>query len=695
MLDALFSPGRIAVMADSVGEGTVGRRLVERLVDGGFGGEVVVVCEGGGEVAGRTCVAEVGDAARKVDLALIALEAAGVKRAVGQAARAGAQAVVVASAGFRGTDPTAVELERGLVQECEQQGVGLLGPRSLGVINVHHRMNASGAAALPRPGGISIISQSGAVTVALLSWAARRRLGLAKVVCVGDKAGFSEVDLLKALTADPATTVIVAYLESIQSGRAFMKAAERAARHKPVIVLKAGVTPAGARAAAAHTGQLADANIAYGAAFRRSGVVHALTVEALLDYASAFERTPLPGGDRVAIVTTGGPGVLAADAVDRAGLRVVGGSGSESGDGDGDGGAPVEVSSDASPEQYTAAVDAVMADDDVDAVILALAPHAMAQPLEALRALCQRSADPNKSILASWLGGQELLGQVDDLVRCSLPDYPSPERAVAALKAMFDYAAWRKRPPRIVTRFPVNRRRVERILTHHLRSGQLELSEVRSKEVFRAYNFAVPQGGLATSGDEAVEIAERIGLPVVLKIDSPDIPHKTAAGALRLNLGNPEAVRDAFDLLMLRISQRLPDARVNGVFVEKMGFSGREVLLGMQRDPQFGPMLLFGLGGILVETMEDVSFNLAPITGEEAMQMLQTTRAYELLRGAPGHHGVDLRSIANGLQRISQLATDFPLIAELDISPFIVGDAGAEPYVADARIVLATEAPHG
>jgi acetate---CoA ligase (ADP-forming) len=692
MLDALFTPGRVAVMADAVGEGSVGRRLVERLVEGGFGGEVVVVCEGGGEVAGRACVGEVGDAAGPLDLALIAVEAAQVKRAVGRAARAGARAVVVTSGGFRGAGDAGEKLERGLVQECEQRGVGLLGPMSLGVINVQHRMNASGAPTLPQPGGISIISQSGALTVALLSWAARRRLGLAKVVCVGDKAGFSEVDLLRELTADPATTVIVAYLESIKSGRAFMKAAERAARHKPVIVLKAGVTPAGVRAAAAHTGQLADANIAYGAAFRRSGVVHALTVEALLDYASAFERAPLPGGDRVAIVTTGGSGVLAADAVDRAGLRVVGGAGNANGD------VPVEVRSDSAPEQYEAAVEAVRADDGVDAVILALAPHAMARPLDTLRALCQ-SADQSpwvsKPILASWLGGDELLGQIDDPVRCNFPDYPSPERAVAALQAMVDYAAWRRRPPRIVTRFPVNRRRVDRILTHHVRAGQLELSEVRSKEVFRAYNFAVPEGSLATSADEAVEIAERIGLPVVLKIDSPDIPHKTAAGALRLNLGNPEAVRDAFDLLMLRISERLPDARVNGVFVERMGFSGREVLLGMQRDPQFGPMLLFGLGGIVVETMEDVSFNLAPITGEEAMQMLQTTRAYELLRGAPGRHGVDLQSIANGLQRLSQLATDFPLIAELDISPFIVGDAGAEPYVADARIVLSTEAPHG
>lgn len=686
MFEALFTPARVAVIADSMSDDSVGRRLMEHLVAGGYAGDVVPVCEAGGEVVGRECLARAKDASGPVDLALITVEAAQVKRAVANAARAGARVVVVASAGFREAGPQGAELERDLAQECDQRDIGLLGPHSLGVIDVHHCMNASMAPALPRPGGISIISQSGAVSVALLSWADRRRLGLAKMICVGNKAGLSEVELLRALAWDPATTVIVAYLESISSGSAFMKAAQDAAQHKPVIVLKAGVTRAGVTAAAVHTGHLADANIAYGAAFRRSGVVHAPTAEALLDYASAFASAPLPRGDRVAIVTTGGPGVLAADAVELAGLQVVGGNGVSD--------APIEVLGDAPPERYMAAVEAARRDDDVAAVILALAPHVMTRPIATLRTLCQSPAE-GKPILACWMGGEDLLEQLDDRERCHLPDYPSPERAVAALKAMHDYAAWRRRPPRIVTRFAVNRRRVRRILTHQLRAGRLELSEVRSKEVFRAYNFAVPEGALATTGAEAVEIAERIGLPVVLKIDSPDIPQKTAAGALRLNLGNPGAVRDAFDLMMLRISQRLPEAQVNGVLVEKMGFSGREVVLGMQRDPQFGPMLLFGLGGIVVETMQDVSFHLAPITADEAMRMLEATRSYELLRGAPGQRGVDLLSIAGGLQRISQLATDFPQIRELDISPFVVGDGGVEPYVADARIVLDPEAAHG
>ncbi len=685
MLKALFVPARIAVIADTMEEGTRGRLLVERLVAGGFGGDVVPVCAGagGGEVVGRACVAKAKEAAGPVDLALITVAAAEAKRAVANAARAGARTVVVCRSGFRDGGPEGAKLEQALVKACEEREVGLLGPNSLGVMNVQHRMNASLAPVLPRAGGVSILSQNGAVSVALLSWAARRRLGLAKVVCVGNKAGLGEAELIRALAWDPATTVIVAYLESISSGSAFMKAAEDAAHHKPVIVLKAGVTPAGVRAAAAHTGQLADASIAYGAAFRRAGVVHATSVESLLDYAAAFARAPLPRGDRVAIVTAGGPGVLAADAVEKAGLRVVGGTD----------GAPVEVRPGASPEAYVAAVDAARGAKDVDSVILALAPHVMARPLQTLQALSRCSED-GVPVLASVLGGEELVTQLDDDQRCRMADYPSPERAVAALSVMHDYAAWRRRPPRIVARFPVNRRRVDRILTHQLRAGQLQLSEVRSKEVLRAYNFSVPKGALATTGAEAVEIAERIGLPVVLKVDSPDIPHKTAAGALRLNLGNTEAVHDAFDLIMLRISQRMPDVQINGVFVEKMGFSGREVVLGMHRDPQFGPMLLFGLGGTVVETMRDVSFHLAPITAEEALQMLESTRSYKLLDGAPGDHGVDLNAVANGLQRISQLATDFPQILEMDISPFVVGDEGVEPYAADARIVLDPEAPH-
>ncbi|MCF7958731.1 MAG: acetate--CoA ligase family protein, partial [Phycisphaerae bacterium] len=265
---------------------------------------------------------------------------------------------------------------------------------------------------------------------------------------------------------------------------------------------------------------------------------------------------------------------------------------------------------------------------------------------------------------------------------------PSPERAVGALKAMCDYVAWKERPERIVTRFPVNRRRVERIIARQTRNMNYQIGEAKAKEILRAYNFNVPVGRLAATSDEAVELAEEIGYPAAMKIASPDILHKSDMGGVKLGLGSPDAVRDAFDLMMLRIGQRAPGAQIDGVYLEKMCSSGREVIIGMTRDPQFGPMLMFGLGGIFVEVMKDVTFHLAPITAREAIQMLEGTRSFALLQGVRGQAGVDLEAIGSSLQRMSQLVTDFPQIVEMDINPLIVGPLGTTPVAADARITI-------
>ena len=311
----------------------------------------------------------------------------------------------------------------------------------------------------------------------------------------------------------------------------------------------------------------------------------------------------------------------------------------------------------------------------------------MTRPAETARAIA-KSHKGDKPVVVAFMGGTDVLPGRDELVAAGLPDYPSPERAVAALKALVEYAAWRRRPPRMVARFPVNRRRVERIITRRLRTNRLQIGEVKAKSILQAYGFQIPQGYLATNVGEAMEIAERIGYPVAMKIVSPDIIHKSDLGGVRLNVTSSEAVADAYDLMMLRTSQRAPEAWIEGIYVEKMLSRGLEVIIGMSRDPQFGPMLMFGLGGIFVEVMKDVTFYLAPITNDEAIQMLMATRSYEILKGKRGHKGVDLAGIANGLQRISQLTTDFPQIAELDINPFIVGEMGTEPVVADARMTL-------
>jgi len=348
---------------------------------------------------------------------------------------------------------------------------------------------------------------------------------------------------------------------------------------------------------------------------------------------------------------------------------------------------PIDVLGDADPQRYTIAVNAAEKDDSVDSIIVILTPHAMTRPAEtacAIAACCLGE----KPVLMVFLGSVDAMPERKELVNCNLPDYPSPERAVAALRAMHEYAAWRRRPARIVAHFPVNRHRVERIISRHLKTNHFQIGEVESKEILRAYDFNVPNGQVGNTPEEAVEVAERIGFSVAMKIVSPDVVHKSDVGGIKLGVSSPEEVRDTFELLMLRVNRRAPQARLNGIYVEKMCEHGLEVILGMTCDPKFGPMLMFGLGGIFVDVRKDVSCYLAPLTADEAMQMLLETRSYALLKGARAQADVDLSTITSGLQRISQLAIDFPQISELNINPFIVGSIGTKAMVVDARITL-------
>ncbi|NGO40312.1 acetate--CoA ligase [Limisphaera ngatamarikiensis] len=694
MLESLLSPNTVAVIGASRSPGKVGHAVVANLLASGFQGTIVPVNPQATEVLGVPCYPSLDAYGKPVDLAVIVVPPRAVMEALESAIRVGVKAVVVITAGFKEVGPEGAALEKALVERCKAAGVRLMGPNCLGVMNIHHRMNATFAAALPPAGPISVISQSGALCVAILDWAVKERLGLSKVLSIGNKADLNEADFLEALAQDKETRVVVSYLENITDGNRFLQVAEAAASIKPVIVLKVGITQAGARAASSHTGSLAGADMAYGAAFKRAGVIRAEHFEELFDYARAFAAQPLPRGNRVVVITNaGGPGIMAADAAETCGLRMVPPSDPirqrlrEVLPAAASVGNPVDVIGDADPDRYMKAFELIQEDETIDAIIVLVTPQNMTRPTDLARRLIETHRGV-KPVLAAFMGGQEVAAAQELLVSAGIPNYPSPERAVAALKAMVDYSAWRNRPPRVVARIAVNRRRVNRVLQWHVRSGTAQVGEVEAKEILRAYDFNVLPGQLARTADEAVEVAERIGYPVVLKISSPDIIHKSDFGGVRINLATAEQVRDAFDLMMVRIQRRAPRARVRGAYVEKMGPRGREVILGMTRDPNFGPLLMFGLGGIFVEVMKDVTFYLAPITQDEAMQMLKSTRSYALLQGARGQEPVDLDAIASALQRISQLATDYPQIQELDINPFVVGPVGMRPYVADARMTL-------
>jgi acetyltransferase len=695
MLESLLKPGVIAIMGASRTPGKVGNAVVVNLINGGFEGEMVPVNPSGGELQGQKFYTSLAEYDKSIDASVICVPTKAVKQAVQDSVDSGAKAVVVITAGFKEVDEAGAQLEREIVDICHAKGARLMGPNCLGIINTHNKMNATFGNFMPQPGAISVLSQSGALCTAILDWASARKMGLATLLSIGNKADLNETDFLSAFATDDNTKVIVGYLESIINGDEFIRVAEQVASVKPVVILKSGTTSAGSKAASSHTGALAGADIAYGAAFRRAGVIRAETFESLFDYAAALAMQPIPKGDRVAIITNaGGPGIMAADAVEHSGMTVANlhpdtaQSLREKLPPAASVGNPIDVLGDAGPERYAQAVEAAQGDDTVDAIVVILTPQAMTAPVETARAIAAKASSA-KPVLAAFMGGSDVMPAREELVAANLPDYPSPERAVAALKVMVDYGAWLRRPTRIVQRFPVNRRRVDRIIARQLRTGQTYMGEPKAKEVLRAYDFNVPEGRLVTSVDEAIELAPRLGYPLAMKIVSPDIIHKSDVGGVRLNLASVQDVIDAYDLMMLRIGRRVPDAVIEGVYLEKMAPKGREVILGMTRDPQFGPMLMFGLGGIFVEVMKDVTFHLAPITSDEAMQMLMGTRSFKLLQGTRGQAGVNLAAIAEALQRISQLVTDFPQIDELDINPFICGEMGSPSYAADGRIQLA------
>ena len=694
MLETLLYPQTVAVIGASRNPEKVGYAFMHNLTRTGFKGTIVPINLEAPDILGVKCYKSLDEFGGKIDLSVIVVGGKYVKQSVQDSIKAGAKTIIVITAGFKEVGAKGADAEKELVDLCRAAGVRLMGPNCLGVLNTHHSMNATFAPTVPPTGHISVISQSGALCVAILDWAASQKLGLGKVISFGNKADLNEVDFLQALAEDKETKVVAGYLESIKEGDKFLRVAQDAAAIKPVVILKVGITQAGAKAASSHTGSLAGADMAYGAAFKRAGVIRAENFEALFDYALAFATQPLPAGNRVAIITNaGGPGIMAADAAETLGFKMPMPSAAivaklrEVLPPTASFGNPVDVIGDAEPERYIRALELLQEDENIDAIIVVATPQNMTRPLELAERLA-KTHNGKKPLLTAFMGGEEVAAGKARLMELGIPNYPAPDRAVAALKAMVDYAAWRRRPARIVTRFPVNRRRVERVIQWHIRSATQQVAEVEAKEILKAYEFNILDGALARDSAEAVEAANRIGYPVVLKISSPDIIHKSDFGGVRINLANAEQVRDAFDLMMLRVQRRAPNAYIRGAYVEKMGIKGREVILGMTRDPQFGPMLMFGLGGIFVEVMKDVTFHLAPITQDEAMQMLMGTRSYALLKGARGQAPVDLLAIAGALQRISQLATDYPEIKELDINPFIVGEVGTEAYVADARMTL-------
>ncbi|MCX6866839.1 MAG: CoA-binding protein, partial [Verrucomicrobia bacterium] len=492
MLESLLTPEIVAVLGASRNPGKVGHAFVANLIKSAFKGTIVPVNPEADEILGLKCYKSLEEFGGKIDLGIIVVPPRFVKDAIQASANAGAKQIIIITAGFKEVGEEGAKDEEEIAQLCRSLGMRLMGPNCLGVLNTHHQMNATFAPALPPPGGISLISQSGALCVAILDWASKQKLGMSKVFSIGNKADLNEADFLQTLGEDKQTAVVACYLESITEGNRFLRVAEEVASIKPVVVLKVGVTSAGAKAASSHTGSLAGADIAYGAAFKRSGIIRAENFEALFDYALAFATQPMPQGNRVAVITNaGGPGIMAADSAEMCGLKMVAPSDATKArlqeflPAAASFSNPIDVLGDAEPDRYIKSFELAQNDDAIDAIVVVVTPQNMTAPLQLAQQLAI-AHQGKKPLLTAFMGGDDVEQAKEKLMALGIPNYPSPDRAMGALRAMCDYNAWRRRPPRIVTRFPVNRRRVDRVLQMHLRTGQLQMGEVEAKEVLRA-----------------------------------------------------------------------------------------------------------------------------------------------------------------------------------------------------------------
>jgi len=696
VLEPFYCPASVAVIGASRDENKLGHAVLKNLIQYGYEGRIYPINPKAKEILDHQAYPSVLAVTDEIDLAIIVIPDRFVAQVLEECGQKGVEGVIVITAGFREIGGEGIKKEKALVDIVQRYNMRMLGPNCLGIIDTICPLNASFARGMPRQGDIAMMSQSGALLLAILDWALGEEVGFSRFVSLGNKADIDETDLLQLWDEDPYSKVIVAYLEGITDGPRFMEIAQQVTRETPIIAIKAGTSDAGARAVSSHTGTLAGSERAYDAAFRQAGITRADSIEELFDYAHAFAEVPPIKGDRIAIVSNaGGAAIMATDALDRAQLQLASfetetirllkshlppGSNALN---------PVDVRGDADAERYEFALEAVLRDKNVDGVIAILVPQAVTKVDETAHVIAGVAEGHDKPVLGCFMGQNTAQIGIEILRDHSIPNYPYPERAVDAMRAMVERWRWLGRPPRKIERFEVQRDEVGQVLSQVRAEGRLTVGDAEARAIMKAYGITIPQAELATNPDEAVEIAQRIGYPVVMKIVSPDILHKTDIGGVKLNLMGDTAVRDTFDLLMYRAGRYMAQAEIWGALVQEMVPQGKEVIVGINRDPQFGPLLLFGLGGIYVEALKDVSFRIAPIAPWEAEEMITEIRSYPLLRGFRGEKPSDLKAIAECILRVSQLAVDFPEIVELDINPLMVNEEGNGAVAIDMRLVLA------
>lgn len=711
-LAPFFIPNGVAVIGASRDPSKLSYGVVRNLLDPehGYPGPVYPINPKADEILGVRCYPDISAVPDPVELAVLIIPAGAVPAAVDACGRRGVKAAVIVSGGFREVGPAGAAREQEVVAIARRYGMRLMGPNGIGVIDTHTPLNTTFVKGMPPKGRIAFLSQSGALCGGIIDWTVGRGIGFSRFLSVGNEADVNETDLIPFLAADEASRVIALYLEDVKGGPGFVDALRKAVAIKPVLALKTGRTAGGQAATASHTGALAGVHAAFRAACLQTGAIEVERIETLFNGALALACQPLPAGNRVAIVTNaGGPAALAADALEPAGLQLARTSAATQATlrsflpPDGQTAGPVDLLGGADEHGYRQALDAVLADPACDGVLAILVPQALVNPVAVVQAFAAAAASqpaPAKPVLACLMGEASLDAAFAVARAADLPAYTFPEDAVEAFGILWRRARWVAEHRDLAEKtasfdlaqdaFPSSeaRRQVQGVLQSARSAGRHALDAAEARPLLAAYGIATPREALATTPDEAAACAAKIGFPVALKLISPDILHKSDVGGVLLNVRDAAAARAGFSEIIARARAAHPDAAIRGVQVQQMITGGQEVIIGVKRDPTFGPLVMFGLGGIYVEALADVNFRLAPLTPADAAALIDEVRSAKLLAGLRGAPPADRAALADAIVRIGHLAADHPAIAELDINPLLVLPQGQGAIAVDARIIL-------
>jgi len=700
VFDRMFSPKAIAVIGASPSEGSVGYSLMQNLIGSGFEGVVYPVNPNRESVLGVKTYPSVADIPHQIDLAVIATPAPTVREIVKDCGRAGAAGAVVISAGFSEMGEEGEKTCDEILASAREYGMRIMGPNCLGFMKPSLNLNASFAGKNALPGSIAFISQSGALCTAVLDWSVKQNVGFRYFVSIGSMIDVDFSDLIDYFGQDSGTSSIIIYMESLTRARRFLSAARAFARNKPIIVLKSGRSSEGAKAAKSHTGSLAGNDAVFDAAFKRAGVIRVRTIQELFNCAENLAMQKRPNGNRLAIVTNaGGPGVIATDhLIDRGGMLAELDSGTvEKLNGvlpdAWSGGNPVDVLGDAGHERYRQAAELCLEDPGVDGVLVILTPQAMTGAAETAQDLVLLPNKRKKTLLASFMGEDDVASGVEILEQGGVPAFENPESAVDSFINMYSYSRnvdlLYETPDTVPGDFSPDAEANRSLLDRVIGEGRYSLTQQEARTFLANYEIPVVRSGVAGSAEEAAEIAEDIGFPVAVSILSPDVLHKTDVGGLQLNLGSSEEVKRAYSGIIDSVRENVPDADIQGVAVTEMVFKKYELIIGSKKDPIFGPSIVFGLGGVAVEVFKDTNIGLPPLNMALAMRLIEDTKIYTLLRGYRGMPGVDISSIQFLLHKFAYLLIDFPEILEIDMNPFSVDAKGG--VVLDAKVLLDKE----